>query len=104
MLRESSHQSRCSISSRASFRGGSASPDGLRRRSRSHLWSPSRSANKERHEEQSSLDFVSVVATLRSLSELPGTPSESCKIHGFHAAVEDDEQRASSYYLPVGGA
>ena len=39
-----------------------------------------------RQEEQSSLDFVSVVVTLHFLNELPEAPSESCKILGFHAA------------------
>ena len=52
--------------------------------------------------EQSSLDFGSVVAILRSLNELPEAPSESCKILGFRSALEDDDQPASSYCLPVG--
>ena len=38
-----------------------------------------------------------------SLNELPEAPSESCKIHGFHVALED-EQPASSYHLPIGSA
>ena len=45
-----------------------------------------------------------MVATLRSLNELPEAPSESRKIRGFRAALEDDDQPASSYRLPVGGA
>ena len=32
------------------------------------------------------------------------SPSKSCKICGFHAALEDDDQPAFSYRLPVGGA
>ena len=44
------------------------------------------------------------MATLRSLSELQETPSESLKISGFCAALEDDDQPASSYNLPVSGA
>ena len=47
---------------------------------------------------------MSVITTLRSLSELLEAPLESCKIHGFCAAVEDDDQPASSYKMPVGGA
>ena len=90
--------------SRASFRGGSASPDGSRCHSQPRLRSPSRRADEDRQEEQSSLDFVSVVATLWSLDELPEAPLESRKIHGFRAALEDDDQSASSYCLPVGGA
>ena len=40
------------------------------------------------------LIFVSVVATLQSLNELPEAPSESHKIRGFRAALDDDEQPA----------
>ena len=43
-----------------------------------------------------------MVATLQSLNELLEAPSESCKIRGFPAALEDDDQLASSYCLPVG--
>ena len=103
--RESSCRSRHSRSpSRASSRGGSASPDGLRRRSRSRSRSPSRRADEGHHEEQSLMDFVSVMATLRSLNGLMETSSENHKIRGFWAALEDDEQPASSYRLPVGDA
>ena len=42
-------------------------------------------------EEQPLLDFVSVVATLQSLNELLEAPSESRKIRGFRAALEDDD-------------
>ena len=90
--------------SRASSRGESTSLDSSRRRSRSRSRSTSRCADEDLQEEQSSLDFVSVVATLRSLNELLEAPSESHKTRGFCAALEDDDQSASSYRLPVGGA
>ena len=48
------------------------------------------------------MNFVSVVAMMQSLNELPEAPSESRKIHEFHATSEDDNQPASSYRLPVG--
>ena len=60
--------------------------------------------DKDRQEEQSSVDFVLVVANLRSLNELPEAPSESCKIRGFRAVLEDDDLLTSLYRLPVGGA
>ena len=41
---------------------------------------------------------------MRSLNELPEAPFENCKIRGFQAALKDDDQPASSYHLPVGGA
>ena len=47
---------------------------------------------------------MSVMATLRSLNELLEAPSESRKIRGFRAALEDDDQPTSSYRLLVGGA
>ena len=50
------------------------------------------------------MDFVSVVATLRSLNELPEAPSENCKIRSFRAALVDDNQPTSSHRLSVGGA
>ena len=59
--------------------------------------------DEDRQGEQSSLDFVTAVAMLRSLNELPEDPSGSCKICGFCVASEDDDQPASSYRLPVGG-
>ena len=103
--RESSRRSRHSWSpSRMSSRGTSASPDGQKCHSCSRSASLSRRADEDCQEEQSSLDFVSVVAILRSLNELPEAPSESRKIHGFRAALEDDEQPTSSYWLPVAGA
>ena len=49
------------------------------------------------------MDFVSVVAILGSLNEFLEAPSESRKIRGFRAAMEDDNQPASSYRLPAGG-
>ena len=102
--RESSRWSRHSwFPSRTSSRGGSASPEGERRRSRSRLLSPSWQVDEDRQKEQSSLDFVSVVATLCSLIELLKAPSESHKIHGFRAALEDDNQPTSLYRLPVDG-
>ena len=60
--------------------------------------------DEDRQEEQSLLNFVPVVATLQSLNELPEAPSESRKICGFCVALEDDDQPASSYHLPVDGA
>ena len=60
--------------------------------------------DEDRQEEHSSLDFVSVVATLRSLNEMPEGPPESRKIRGFQATLEDGDQPASSYRLQVGGA
>ena len=59
---------------------------------------------EDHQEEQSLLDFVSVVATLQSLNELPEAPSESRNICGFCAALENDDQPASSYRLLVGRA
>ena len=59
---------------------------------------------KDLQEEQSSLDFVSVVTNLRSLNELPEALPESHKIRSFHAAVELDDQPAFSYKMPIGGA
>ena len=89
--------------SRTSFRGGSASP-GRGKRS-SHSRSPqSRWANEDCQEEQFSLDFVSVVDNLHSLNELLEALSESQKIRSFHAALEDDDQPAASYKLPIGDA
>ena len=64
----------------------------------------SRRTNEDHQEKQPSLNFVSVVAILRSLNELQEVPSESLKIRGFCAALEDDNQLASSCHLPVGGA
>ena len=63
-----------------------------------------RQADEDHQEEQSSLKFVLVVATLQSLNELPAAPSKSRKIRGFHVCLEDDHQPAYSYCLPVGGA
>ena len=104
-LPEESPRSRSSQSpSRASSRGSSAFPDGSRLCSRSRLWSPSQFVDEDRQEEQSSLDFVSVVATLWSLNELPEAPSESCNIRGSRAALKEDDQPASLYHLPVGSA
>ena len=39
---------------------------------------------------------------MRSLNELLEAPSESHKILGFRGALEDDDQPASSYHLPIG--
>ena len=76
--------------SQTSSRYGSAFPDDSRPRSRSRLHSPSRCADEDHQEEQSSLDFISLVATLRSLNELPEASSESRKICGFHAELDDN--------------
>ena len=59
--------------------------------------------DEDRQEDQSSLDFLLVVATLHSLNELLEAPSESRKIHGFRTAFEDDKQPVLSYRLPVDG-
>ena len=84
--------------------GRSASPDREKRRSRSRSPSPSWQADEDCQEDHSSLDFVSVVVILRCLNELPEVPSESHKMCGFRAALDDDEQPASSCRMPVGGA
>ena len=60
--------------------------------------------NEDHQEEQSSPDFVSVVASLLSLNVLLEALSESRKINGFHAALEDDDQLSASYKLPIGDA
>ena len=102
LQRESPPRSLCLRSpSRTSSRCRSASPGDSRDRSLSR--SPSWRADEDRQDERSSLDFVSVVATLRSLNELPEASSESHKIRGYHVALEDDDQPASSYHLPVWG-
>ena len=103
--KESSRQSKRSRShSRTSSRGGSASPDGEKRYSCSCLPSPLWRVDEDRQDQQSSLDFESVVTTLRSPNELPEAPSEGRKVRGFRAALEDDGQPASSYKMPVHGA
>ena len=105
LLRESSYRScRLRSPSSASSRGGSSSPDSSRCRSCSCLPVPSRCEDEDYQEEQSLLDFVLVVATLRSLNQLSEDPSESRKIRGFHVVLKDDDQPASSYHLPVGSA
>ena len=95
---------RCSRSpSRNSSRGGSASPGRGKCSSHSHSPSQSQRADEDRQEEQSTIDFVSVVSHLRSLTGLPEAPSEGRKIRGFIAALEDNDQPAASYRLPVVG-
>ena len=89
--------------SRASSRLGSGSPDGSRHRSCFCLHFPSRRANKDRQEEQSSLDFVDVVVHMWSVNDLLEAPSENHKILGFRAMLDDDDQLALSYCLPVCG-
>ena len=75
LLREPSHQSHRSQSpSRASSGCWSASPDGARRPSQLFR---SLHLGTRRSSPRSSLDFVSVVAVLRSLNELPEAPLES---------------------------
>ena len=100
-----SRQSRHSRSpSRTSSREGSASPGRGKRGSCSHSPSQSRRVDEDcRQEEKSSPDFVTVVSHLRSLTGLPEDPSEGRKIHGFMAVLEDDDQPAASYKLPIGG-
>ena len=83
--------------------GGRASSDGECRGS--HSPSPSRKVDEDHQEEQSSIDFVAVVAQLRSLGRLPEAPSEERKIHGFMAALEDNDVHVTSLHkLPIGGA
>ena len=103
--REPSRQSRRSRSpSRTSFRGGSAFLGREKRSSRSRLPSQSRQADEDLKEEQFPLDLLSIVTNLHSLNELLEAPSESCKIRGFGTEVEDDDQPASLYKMPIGGA
>ena len=45
-----------------------------------------------------------MMAALPSLNNLPEAPSETGEINSFRAALEDDNQPASSYCLPVAGA
>ena len=95
-------QSRWSQSpSRTSSRGSSASPGGGKHFSDSRFPSQPRQADEDRQEEQSLLDFLSVVASLCSLNGLPKASSESHKIRGFRAALEDDDQPAASYKLLI---
>ena len=44
------------------------------------------------------------MANFHSLNGLPEAPSENHKIHGFCAALEDDDQWAASCKLPIGDA
>ena len=88
--------------SRTSSRGGSASPGRGKSPSRSSSPFQSRQADEDCQEEQSSLDFVAVVANLHPLNGLPEAPSDSRKIHGFRAALEDDDLLVASYKLPIG--
>ena len=62
--------------SRTSSRYSSGSPGDLRHHSRSRSWH----ADEDHQEEQSSLDFVSVVAHVWSFNELLEAPSENRKI------------------------
>ena len=99
--RESSGRSRHSRSpASAPSSGGSASPDGARCCSRSRLRSTSWRMDKDHQKEQSLLDFVSA---MRSLNKLPEAPSESRKIHGFRAILEDDDQPTPLYRLLMVG-
>ena len=41
---------------------------------------------------------------MQSESRLPEVPSEGRKILGFHVGLDNDEQLASSYRLPIGDA
>ena len=84
------------VPSRTSSRGGSASPGGEKCSSHSRCPSQSRRVDDDRQEEQFSIDFVSV-SHLCFLAWLPEAPSEGRKIHGFMAALEDDDQPAASY-------
>ena len=70
----------------------------------SYFRSPSQSqrADKDCQEEQSSLDFMAVVAHLYSLNGLPEASSESCKIRGFRTALVNGNQPAASYKLTIG--
>ena len=84
-----------------SSRGASASLGGEKRSFRSRSPIQSRKGDEDRQEEKSSVDFISVMAQLRSIGGLP----EGHKIRGFMAALEDDDlPAASSYKMPIGGA
>ena len=84
-------------------RGGSASPG--RGKCSSHSRSPfqSRWMDEDRQEEQFSND-LSVVSHLHSLTGLLEAWSEGCKIQGFMAALEDNDQPTASYKMLIGGA
>ena len=88
--------------SRTSSGCGSAS-DGSRCRSHSRSRSPSRCMEEKCR--RSSFHWTLFWLWPRcGLNELLEAPSESRKIHRFCVALEDNDQSASSYYLPVGGA
>ena len=102
LYERTSKQSRRSHSpSRTSYRGGSTSPSGGKHGSHSRSSSQSRWADENHQEEQFSLDFVTVVFHLHSLTEFPEAPSEGRKIRGLNAALKDDDQPAASYKLPI---
>ena len=87
------------------FQGRFGFPGSEKCSSRSCSPSQSRKVNEGRQEEQSSIDFVSVMAQLRSLGGLPEALSEGDKRRGFMAAVEDDNlPAASSNKVPISGA
>ena len=74
-----------------------------KRHSCSRSSSLSQWVDEDHQEEQSSLDFVSIMVTLQSLNDLPGSfrePQDS----RIQATLEDDEQPALSYRMPVGCA
>ena len=86
--------------SRTSSRYDSGSPRCLSSWSRS----PSHRAGEDRQEEQSLLEFMNVISQMQSESRLPEVPLEGRKILGFHVGLDNDEQLASSYRLPIGDA
>ena len=57
---------------------------------------------KDRQEEHASANIVDVVGWIRYYGSLPHAPSESCKIRGFKAALDVDDQPSCSYLLPMG--
>ena len=90
--------------SRMSSRHGSGSPGCSSRHLHSCLHSPSHHADMDRQEEQPLLEFGNVFTQMQSVNRLLEALSEGRKIHGFHAGFDDNEQPASSYWLPIRNA
>ena len=96
--------SRRSRSPSSTFSSGGYASGGGRRSSRSRSPYQSWKADEDLQEGQPLLDFASVLGILCSLNGLPKAPSESHKIHGFRAALKDDDQPTASYKLPISSA
>ena len=50
------------------------------------------------------MELVDVIAHMHMESDLPPAPLEGCKIQGFCAGLDVEEQPSSSYRLPIGDA